>query len=79
MRPMTPEAFRNALAALGLSQRGAAKLWGVNERTVRTWASEGPPKLVAVLLGTRRVKPSPPFDARECDWRAGQKSIDRDE
>jgi len=48
---MTPTEFRLALAALGLSQRGAAKLWGINERTVRTWAKKGPPQLVASLLG----------------------------
>ena len=29
---------------------GRQGLWGVNERTVRTWAKNGPPQLVAALL-----------------------------
>ena len=47
---MTPTEFRSALAALGLSQRGAAKAWGINERTMRTWAKNGPPPAVSALL-----------------------------
>jgi len=35
---MTPAAFRDVLARLALTQRGAARLLGVNERTVRRWA-----------------------------------------
>jgi hypothetical protein len=47
---MTPTQFREALAALGLSQLGAARLWGINPRTVRRWAKNGPPQIVGVLL-----------------------------
>lgn len=35
---MTPEEYKAALAALDLSQVGAAKLLGVDERTSRRWA-----------------------------------------
>lgn len=36
---MTPDAYREALDSLGLSQVGAATLFGVNPRTSRRWAS----------------------------------------
>lgn len=36
---MTPDAYREALDSLGLSQVGAAKLLGVDARTSRRWAS----------------------------------------
>ena len=36
---MTANQFRATLARLGLSQRGASRLFNVNERTVRRWAS----------------------------------------
>ena len=36
---MTNTQYREAIAALGLSQRRAAKLLGVDERTSRKWAS----------------------------------------
>ena len=35
---MTPTDFRAALARLGLTQAGAARLLGVDERTARRWA-----------------------------------------
>ena len=35
---VSPEQFREAIAALGLSQRAAAKALEVDERTVRKWA-----------------------------------------
>lgn len=49
---MTGAQFKKALAAAGLSQRAAAKKFGVNERTVRRWASgEDPvPQTVQMLL-----------------------------
>jgi DNA-binding transcriptional regulator YiaG len=47
---LTPDAYRNALEALGLSQVKAARLLGVNDRTSRTWAAEGAPPSVAVAL-----------------------------
>jgi DNA-binding transcriptional regulator YiaG len=34
---MTPDQLRIAIDRLSLSQRGAARLLGVNERTVRKW------------------------------------------
>jgi DNA-binding transcriptional regulator YiaG len=34
---VTPAEFESALNSLRLSQRGAAALIGVNERTVRAW------------------------------------------
>lgn len=34
---MTPADLRSALDRLGLSQQAAARLWGVNPRTVRRW------------------------------------------
>lgn len=37
---MTSSAIRAQLARLGLSQTGAARLLGVNPRTVRNWCSE---------------------------------------
>lgn len=49
---MTATQFRAALARLELSQLGAARLFGVGERTPRRWASgeaDVPPP-VAILL-----------------------------
>jgi DNA-binding transcriptional regulator YiaG len=43
---MTPDEYREALARLGLSQAGGARLLGVDERTSRRWA-----------LGERDVPP----------------------
>lgn len=36
---MTPDEYREAIERLGLSQVGAARLLGVNDRTSRRWAS----------------------------------------
>jgi DNA-binding transcriptional regulator YiaG len=49
---MNAEQFRHALSRLGLTQTGAARLFDINERTVRRWAAdEGPiPRVVALLL-----------------------------
>lgn len=41
---MTPDTYRAALAALNLSQRAAARVIGVNERTSRTYAAHGVPE-----------------------------------
>jgi hypothetical protein len=41
---MTPDAYRAAIAALNLSQRAAARVIGVNERTSRTYAAHGVPE-----------------------------------
>ena len=37
---MTSLEYRDLLAALGLTQAGAARLLGVDERTSRRWANE---------------------------------------
>ena len=36
---MTPDEYRAALEALGLTQGGGARLLGVDERTSRRWAN----------------------------------------
>lgn len=36
---MTPDEYREALEALGLTQGGGARLLGVDERTSRRWAN----------------------------------------
>jgi DNA-binding transcriptional regulator YiaG len=49
---MTPDQFRAALAGLGLSQSGFARVALVDARTVRRWASgasEIPGPVVALL------------------------------
>lgn len=48
---MTPAEYREALAALNLSQVGAARLFGVDPRTSRHWAADmNPPRAVALCL-----------------------------
>lgn len=49
---MTPAEFTAALYALRLTQRGAAALFKVNERTVRSWVSGeyAPQEGVAIAL-----------------------------
>lgn len=50
---MTPHQYREALAALGETQAGAARHFGVNEKTSRDWADprmKGPPEPVARIL-----------------------------
>ena len=48
---MTGKQYLAALKALGLSQRSGAKFLGVNERTSRRWATDGPSwEPVAILL-----------------------------
>ena len=37
---MTSTEYREAIAALGLNQAGAAKLLGVDDRTSRRWACD---------------------------------------
>lgn len=50
---MTPTAYREAIAALDLSQVGAAKLFGVDPRTSRRWALGELPVPRAVELALR--------------------------
>ena len=47
---MSPEAYRKRIADLGLTQEAAGELLGVTGRTGQKWATEGPPKAVAMLL-----------------------------
>jgi len=60
---MTPTAFRQAIAALGYTQRGFASYVGSNERTVRRWAegAQDIPAWVPVMLGlmARITTPTP--------------------
>lgn len=49
---MTPEEYRTAYSALGLTQAGVARLLGVDERTSRRWATgerEVPPPVARFL------------------------------
>lgn len=60
---MTPNQYRAAIAALGLSQVRAAKFLGIAERTSRSYAlGEFPvPRVVAMLLSimvSRQIVPS---------------------
>lgn len=55
---MTANQYRAALARLGLSQVGAARLFGVGERTSRRWAEEGvtgPAELLLRLMLAGKV------------------------
>ena len=49
---MTANQFRAALDRLGLSQLGAARLFGTGERTPRRWAlgERSVPPAIAILL-----------------------------
>lgn len=49
---MTPSELDKALKTLRLSQRGAASLMGINERTVRSWLQgrHPVPKYAALIL-----------------------------
>ncbi len=38
---MTADEVREALVALGLTQMGAARVFGVDGRTMRRWCAEG--------------------------------------
>lgn len=55
---MTANQYRAALARLDLSQVGAARLFGVGERTSRRWAEEGvtgPAELLLRLMLAGKV------------------------
>ena len=49
---MTPKQYAEAIESLGLSQRGAGKFLGVDERTSRKWIAGDAriPESVALLL-----------------------------
>lgn len=57
---MTPTEYRAAIAALGLSQGGAARALGVDARTSRRWAlgEQEPPIPVQRLLWACERDPS---------------------
>jgi DNA-binding transcriptional regulator YiaG len=55
---MTPAQYRAAIKRLGLSQRQAARLLGVNDRTSRRWAlgkSKIPTSVALALASVRRL------------------------
>jgi hypothetical protein len=47
---MNANHYRAALTKLGLTQVGAARLFGVNEATSRRWAASGVQGTVVILL-----------------------------
>jgi hypothetical protein len=49
-RSMTPERYRESVAALGMTQREAGKFFGYQARTGESWADRGPPTPLAMLL-----------------------------
>lgn len=60
---MTPDAFRAALARLGLTQQGCATFLDVTDRTVRRWATGDQPvprsvELLFALMERCGVKPT---------------------
>ena len=59
---MTATEYRDALSRVGLTQVGAAKLFGVNPRTSQRWAlgEQDIPRAVAIalrLMGRHQVSP----------------------
>ncbi len=60
---MTPQEYRDALEALGLSQRKAAKLLGVNEKTSRDWADLRRPPVAPNAPPPQSKPPGPPGPA----------------
>ena len=56
---MTAEEYRARIATLGLSQEAAGEMFGATGRTGQTWAANGPPvpvAMVLVLVGEDRKK-----------------------
>jgi hypothetical protein len=47
---VSPDDYCKRIAALGLTQERAGELFGYTGRTGQTWAANGPPKIVAMLL-----------------------------
>lgn len=56
--PFSRQLFRLALRHAGLTQRGAARVLGINERTVRRYAA-GYPVPTVVWLALRALAPRP--------------------
>lgn len=53
--PISRDLFRSALARAGLTQRGAARVLGINERTVRRYAA-GEPVPTVVWLALKALE-----------------------
>lgn len=69
---MTPADYRKTIDQLGLSQRKAGRFLGVDERTSRRWANEGPiPVAVALLLRLMVRFKLKPADVHEPDPTVG--------
>ncbi len=49
--------LRDHISSAGMSQRGAAKALGIDERTMRKYCAGGAPVPFAVLLNASRLKP----------------------
>jgi hypothetical protein len=47
---MTGKQYRNAIKKVGLTQRGAAAFFRVDERTSRRWAKDGAPRSVELVF-----------------------------
>jgi hypothetical protein len=58
---MTPDEYRAALKALGLTQVGAGKMMGVSARTAQEYAAKGPSGPAAFVV---RLLLAVPEDAR---------------
>ena len=71
--------FRATIARLGLSQSGAGRVLGVDERTARRWAlgERGVPETVARLLWLCERFPGV-LGALRDDWRPGHATADDD-
>jgi DNA-binding transcriptional regulator YiaG len=65
---MTPEAFKAARRRLGLTQRGLARILGVNHVTVQRWeapetnANARPPNPIACTALAWMARPGRPAD-----------------
>ena len=63
---MTSTQYRAALAHLGLSQVGAARLLGVNGATSRRWAARGVTGTAAILIKLLAAGKVTVQDIRKC-------------
>ena len=63
---MTPDEYRAALKALGLTQVGAGRLMGVSARTAQEYAAKGPSGpaafVVRLLLAVPEDDPAKPTE-----------------
>ncbi len=47
---MSPDDYRQRIAALGLTQEEAGRILGASDRTGQRWAADGPPLAVSMVL-----------------------------